>query len=115
MHWPFCAGGSFPPCAAASPSYRAQDTCVPLRFVNRTGHVIETTAVDGADTGISLAPGGKADAYVSPSRSGATIVAAAASTPAGRRCEWRVAIRGCLEPGVRRRVVFRQSAASCGP
>lgn len=110
MHWPFCAGGSFQPCGYPSDG----STCTRLHLVNRTHHVITTTSVDGVDLGISLAPGGEADAYVSPSRSGATIGAVADSAAAaGGRCEWRVVLKGCLEVGVRHRVVFRQRAASC--
>jgi hypothetical protein len=106
MPWPFCAGGSWPPCG--SPGW---SSCVQLHLVNRTSHTIDATSVDGVDLGISLPPGGEADASISGSRSGATVGALAAA--AGGSCEWRVILKGCLEVLTRHRIVFRQHAASC--
>jgi hypothetical protein len=115
MHWPFCAGGSFPPCGYQPYGFDS-NTCTVLHLVNRTREAIASTSVDGVNLGISLPPGGEADGYAAPSRSGATISAVGNSAGApGERCEWRVVLKGCLEVGVRRRVVFRQHAASCAP
>jgi hypothetical protein len=82
--------------------------------VNRTPDVIAATAIDGVDLGISLPPGATATAYVLPSLSGATISGVAAGDG---RCERRVVLKGCLEVGVRRRVVFHQGAVFtlCAP
>jgi hypothetical protein len=110
MPFPFCAGQSFPPCDPSSA--RPQDACALLRLVNRTRDVIATTAIAGVSLGISLPPGGTADAHVPPSLSGATVSAVIAGEG---HCERRVVLHGCLEVGVRRRVVFRERATSCSP